>query len=58
MSKNEKAIRQARAACWFFGGFTTAATVLAALHQDVKGCATCLLITLIIFVGKDVLLDD
>ena len=58
MSKNEKALRQARAACWFCGGFTTAATVLAALYHDMTGFVTCVLITAIILLGKAVLLDD
>lgn len=58
MSKNARALRQARTVCTFCGGFTTAAAVLAALYKDMTGFVTCVLITAIILLGKAVLLDD
>lgn len=58
MSKNAKALRQARSICMFSGGFTTAAAVLAALYKDMTGFVTCVLITVIILLGKAVLLSE
>lgn len=58
MSKNAKALRQARSICMFCGGFTTAAAVLAALYRDMTGFVTCVLITAIILLGKAVLLSE
>ena len=58
MSKNAKALHQARSICMFCGGFTTAGAVLAALHKDMTGFVTCVLITAIILLGKAVLLSE
>ena len=58
MSKNAKALRQARSVCMFCGGFTTAAAVLAALYHDMIGFVTCVLITTIILFSKEALLHE
>lgn len=58
MSKNAKALRQARTVCTFCAGFTTAAAVIAALYRDMTGFVTCVMITAIILFGKAVLLSE
>ena len=58
MSKNAKALRQARSICTFCAGFTTAAAIIAALYRDMTGFVTCVLITAIILFGKAVLMNE
>ena len=58
MSKTQKAYQQARTACTFCAGFSTAAAIIAVLQSDLTGFIAAAGIAAIILIGKEVLLDD